>query len=144
MVKFRRLKEKDIRNDPLHRWLAWLDQDSPEGLIEEAMKMDTAIRKAEEKMAYVASDKEALRAYQMRAMALSDLTSGFNHAREEGLREGIQKGIQEGIQKGMREGRKEGMQEGMREIASRMKERGVPVDQIAEYTGLSLEEIGRA
>jgi predicted transposase/invertase (TIGR01784 family) len=124
MVKFRRLKEKDIRNDPLHRWLAWLDQDSPEGLIEEAMKMDTAIRKAEEKMAYVASDKEALRAYQMRAMALSDLTSGFNHAREEGLREGIQKG--------------------MREIASRMKERGVPVDQIAEYTGLSFEEIGRA
>jgi predicted transposase/invertase (TIGR01784 family) len=126
MVKFRRLKEKDIRNDPLHRWLTWLDKDSPEGLVEEAMKMDTAIQKAEEKMAYVASDKEALRAYQMRAMALSDMTSGFNHAREEGMREGMREGIREGI----------------REIASRMKKRGVPVDQIVEYTGLSLEEIG--
>jgi predicted transposase/invertase (TIGR01784 family) len=127
MVKFRRLKEKDIRNDPLHRWLTWLDQDSPEGQVEEAVKMDVAIRKAEEKMAYVASDKEALRAYQMRAMALSDMTSGLNHAREEGIQQGIQKGIQE---RG-------------REIASRMKERGVHVDQIVEYTGLSLEEIGQ-
>jgi predicted transposase/invertase (TIGR01784 family) len=119
MVKFRRLKEKDIRNDPLHRWLTWLDQESPEGLVEEAMKMDTAIRRAEEKMEYVASDKEALRAYQMRAMALSDLASGLNHAREEGIREGI------------------------REIASRMRKRGVPVDQIVEDTGLSIEEIGQ-
>jgi predicted transposase/invertase (TIGR01784 family) len=78
-------------------------------------------------MAYVASDKEALRAYQMRAMALSDMTSGLNHAREEGMREGM----------------RQGMQERGREIAVRMKERGVPVDQIVEYTGLSLEEIGR-
>jgi predicted transposase/invertase (TIGR01784 family) len=104
MVKFRRLKEKDIQNDPLHRWLTWLDKDSPEGQVEEALKMDTAIRKAEEKMAYVASDKEALRAYQMRAMALSDMTSGINHAGEEGLREGIRQGIQRGVQEGRKEG----------------------------------------
>jgi predicted transposase/invertase (TIGR01784 family) len=70
-------------------------------------------------MAYIASDKEALRAYQMRAMALSDLTSGLNHAQEEGL------------------------QQGKREIAAAMKQRGVPVDQIVEYTGLSPEEVGR-
>jgi predicted transposase/invertase (TIGR01784 family) len=147
MVKFRRLKEKDIQNDPLHRWLTWLDKDSPVGQVEEALKMDTAIRKAEEKMAYVASDKEALRAYQMRAMALSDMTSGFNHAREEGLREGIREGIQKGIWQGIQQGIQQGMQQGIqergREIASRMKERGVPVDQIGESTGLSCEEIGQ-
>jgi predicted transposase/invertase (TIGR01784 family) len=131
MVKFRRVGARDIRNDPLHRWLTWLDQESPEVLVEEAMKMDGAIRKAEEKMAYVASDKEALRAYQMRAMALSDWTSGLNHAREEGLQRGIQRG------------RLEGRQEGKLEIASAMKKSGVPVDQIAGYTGLSPEEIGR-
>ena len=92
MVKFRRLKEKDIRNDPLQRWLTWLDKDSPEGLVEEAVKIDMAIQKAEEKMVYVTSDKEALRAYQMREMALSDWTSGLNHAREEGIQEGIREG----------------------------------------------------
>jgi predicted transposase/invertase (TIGR01784 family) len=117
MVKFRRVREKDIRNDPLQRWLTWLDKESPRGLVEEAMKMDMAIRKAEEKMARVTRDKEALRAYQMREMALSDLTSGLNHAREEGRQE---KAI---------------------EVARNLKKIGVSVEQIALGTGLSIEEI---
>jgi hypothetical protein len=45
--------------------------------------MDAAIRKAEEKMVYISGDKEALHAYQMREMPLSDWTSGINHARWE-------------------------------------------------------------
>jgi flagellar biosynthesis/type III secretory pathway protein FliH len=106
-------------------------------------------------MAYVSGDKEALRAYQMREMALSDWTSGLNHAREEGrregmqegkregMREGMQKGIQEGKREGMQEGKREGMQEGMRKVALKMKKRGISVDQIAEDTGLSVEEIGQ-
>jgi predicted transposase/invertase (TIGR01784 family) len=36
-----------------------------------------------------------------------------------------------------------GILEGKWEIASKMKKRGVPVDQIAEYTGLSVGEIGQ-
>jgi predicted transposase/invertase (TIGR01784 family) len=83
--------------------------------------MDTAIRKAEERLAYVSSDKEALRAYQMREMAMSDWTSGINHAR--------------------REGRQEGRLEGQREIALKMKKRGLPLDQIAEDTGLSVADV---
>jgi predicted transposase/invertase (TIGR01784 family) len=112
-----------MRNDPLHRWLTWFDRDSPQGLVEEVVKMDMAIQKAEEKMVYVSRDKEALRAYQMREMALSDWTSGLNHAREEG------------IQEGMREGRQE--------VAGNLKKIGLPVEQIAKVTGLSVEEIGR-
>jgi hypothetical protein len=37
-------------------------------------------------------DKEVLRAYGMRQMALSDWTSGINHARREGMKEGIKTG----------------------------------------------------
>ncbi|MDR2364041.1 MAG: Rpn family recombination-promoting nuclease/putative transposase [Spirochaetaceae bacterium] len=131
MVKFRRLAEKDIRNDPLHRWLTWFDRDSPPKLVEEVIKMDTAIQKAEEKMEYVSIDKEALRAYQMREMALSDWTSGLNHARREGIQEGMRKGIQKGMRKGIQK------------IAANLKRRGVPIDQIAEDTGLSVEDIAR-
>jgi predicted transposase/invertase (TIGR01784 family) len=119
MVKFRRLKEKDIRGDPLQRWLTWLDRKSPKILIEEVINMDTAIRKAEEKMAYVSNDKEALRVYQMREMAMSDWTSSINYAREEGIREGIEK------------------------IAAKMKKGGASVAQIAEYTGLSIGDIAK-
>jgi predicted transposase/invertase (TIGR01784 family) len=56
MVKFRRLGEKDIRNDPLHRWLAYFDLNSPEDLIEEVMKMDAAIQKAQKRLAFVANE----------------------------------------------------------------------------------------
>ena len=127
MVKFRRVAEKDIRNDPLQRWLTWFDRESPSALVEEVVKMDRGIQKAEEKMTYVTIDKEALRAYQMREMAMSDWTSGLNHARREGIQEGIQQGIQEG----------------MRKIAANLKRRGVPIDQIAEDTGLSIEDIAK-
>jgi predicted transposase/invertase (TIGR01784 family) len=137
MIKFRRLKEKDIKNEPLHRWLTWLDKDSPERLVEEVLKMDMGIQKAEEKMVYVTRDKEALRAYQMREMALSDWTSGLNHAREEGM----QTGILQGIQKGRKEGIQEGSLKKAMEIARNLKMIGVPVEQIAKAAGLSIEEV---
>jgi predicted transposase/invertase (TIGR01784 family) len=133
MVKFRRLEEKDIRNDALHRWLTWFDQNSPKPLVEEVINMDSGIQKAEKKMAYVSSDKEALRVYQMREMALSDWTSGLNHARREGIRKGRREGMEKGIQKGM--------EKGIQKVAAQMKKRGIAFDQIADVTGLSLEDI---
>jgi predicted transposase/invertase (TIGR01784 family) len=113
MVKFRRVKEKDIKHDPLQRWLTWFDQESPRALVEEAVIMDGAIRRAEEKMETVTRDKDTLRAYQLREMALSDWTSGINHAK----------------------------QEEKRMIAKGLKDLGDPDEKIAGVTGLSLEEI---
>jgi predicted transposase/invertase (TIGR01784 family) len=104
-------------------------------LVEEAMKMDVSIRKAEEKLALVSSDKEALRAYQMREMALSDWTSGVNFARGEGLNEGLRKGIQQG--------RMEGRIESRQEVAANLKAMGISVDQIARATGLSPDEVAK-
>jgi predicted transposase/invertase (TIGR01784 family) len=53
MVKFRMLRDKDIANDPLHRWLTYFDKDSPPELVEEVVKMDAAILKAQERAAIV-------------------------------------------------------------------------------------------
>jgi predicted transposase/invertase (TIGR01784 family) len=91
MVKFRRMVKKDIEREPLHRWLAWFDRNSPAELVAEVEKMDRAIKKAAERAESVFRDKEALRAYQMRQMALSDWTSGINHARREGEQKGERK-----------------------------------------------------
>jgi predicted transposase/invertase (TIGR01784 family) len=113
MVKFRRLGEKDILHDALHRWLTWLDKDSPQKLVEEVIEMDTAIQKAEKKMFYVTNDKEALHAYQMRELGLSDWTSGINHAK----------------------------QEGKIEIAKNLKALDISAEKISLATGLSLDEI---
>ena len=127
MEQWRRLPNKNMENDSLHRWLAWLDVRSPPELVTEVKKMDSAIQKADDRMVYVTGDKEAIRAYEMRMMALSDITSSNNYARREGLMEGL----------------KEGREENLKEIVLKMKNLNVPVNKITEYTGLSDEAIGK-
>jgi predicted transposase/invertase (TIGR01784 family) len=134
MVKFRREKEHKLE-DPLERWLVYFDRHSPAELVEEVIKMDGAIWLAQEKEEMIRRDPELLRAYERYEKAASDWTSGMNGARREGWREGEQKGRREGEQKGR--------WEGQQEIVSKMKERGLSIDQIAEYTGLSIGEIAK-
>jgi len=95
MVQYRKQAKKGTVNDPLSRWMAWLNESSPPELIAEVVKMDTAIETANERMVYVTGDKEAIRAYERRQMALSDYTSSMNYAREEGLRRGHAEGRNE-------------------------------------------------
>jgi len=86
MVQYRKQRKK-ILDNPLCRWLAWLDASSPPGLVAEVVKMDSAIETANERMVYVTGDKEAIRAYERRLMGLSDYNSSMNYAREEGRNE---------------------------------------------------------
>ena len=137
MIKFKRLTEKDIANNILHRWLTFLDKSTPETILKEVINMDAVIQKADEKMAFISQDKDALRLYQMREKALSDYVSGMNHAKREGRREGRKEGIVEG----RKEGRKEGELKKAIEIAKKMLKRGTPLQYIIEDTGLTEDEI---
>ena len=127
--KFNALPGKDIRNNSLHRWLSFFDQNISEDLLKELVEMDTAIQKANEKMTFLSNDKEVLRLYHMREMAQIDFDSGMKRARDEGKREGIE--------------------EGKLETARQMKADGEPVEKIIRYTGLTkacienLQETGR-
>ncbi|MDR1047902.1 MAG: hypothetical protein LBL64_09005, partial [Treponema sp.] len=93
--------------------LAYFDQGSPGELIEEVIKMDAGIQKAQERLVVVTNDKEALREYHLREMALSDWTSGVNHARREE----------------------------QKVIARNLKAMSIPIEQIARGTGLTVEQI---
>ena len=86
MVRYRRQGGKTL-DDPLRRWLAWLDRGSPPDLVAEVVRMDEAIQTADERMALVTSDKEEMRAYWRYQMALSDRTSELNYAKNEGRSE---------------------------------------------------------
>jgi len=85
--------------------------------------MDSAIQMADERMVYVTGDKEAIRAYERRQMALSDYNSEINYALEEGMRKGIAKSTLE--------------------IARKMKGMGDSIEKIHTITGLSFETIER-
>ena len=85
--------------------------------------MDTAIYKANEKMEFLANDKEVLRLYHLREMAQIDYNSGMKKAKDEG--------------------KAEGRAEEKIEVARNMRADGEPVEKIMRYTGLTKEEIGR-
>lgn len=79
--------------------------------------MDTAIYKANEKMEFLANDKEVLRLYHLREMAQIDYNSGMKKAKDEGRAE-------EKIK-----------------VARNLLEMNMSHDQIVKATGLTLEEI---
>jgi predicted transposase/invertase (TIGR01784 family) len=133
MLKFRHLQKKDIKQNPLHRWLTFFDKNTNEQTIKEIIKMDTAIAKAHKKIGFVAQDKEMFRAYQMREMALSDFTSGVNTARREGIAIGEQRGIAIGEQQG--DLKRSAI------VVANLRSNGFPVEKIAEYTLLPVEDV---
>ena len=76
--------------DPLCRWLVWFNKNSPPELIEEAVKMDSAIQTAAERMLTLTADEEVITAYNRRFMDSCDRTSEINYARNKGREESRQ------------------------------------------------------
>ena len=83
MHKYRKLEKKDIAGNALHRWLAFLDEQTDEKMIKELINMDTAIKKAHNKLNFLSQDKEFLHQANLRAIALSDYTTAINDAKKE-------------------------------------------------------------
>ena len=97
MVKWKKQEDKDIVNNPLHRWLTWFDIGSPTELVEEVVSMDSTIKAANERQSYITQDEEARQIYWSRRKAEHDLISGLNHARRESCEEIARKAIAEGL-----------------------------------------------
>lgn len=62
---------------------------------------------------------------------------GMEKGMEKGMKKGMEKGLKEGIEKGLQEGEKKKQTE----IARKMKVKGMDTEMIANFTGLTPEEI---
>ena len=117
MVKWRKQADKDIVNNPLHRWLTWFDERSPPELVMKVVNMDEGIKAANERQAYITQDEESRRMYWSRRMAEHDRVSQLSSAREDG-------------------------QEAARmSIARTALAKGYSLEQVCDITGLDLEAI---
>jgi predicted transposase/invertase (TIGR01784 family) len=87
MTKFLKLKEKDIANNKMHRWLAFFDSNISETILKELIEMDTAIQQAQRKIEYISNDADAYRQVLLREQALLDYTSDLNAYKREGRQE---------------------------------------------------------
>ncbi|WP_168118785.1 Rpn family recombination-promoting nuclease/putative transposase [Paenibacillus sp. HB172176] len=115
LPKFERMM-KDI-NNPLHRWLMYLDERLSEHQLKELIEMDANIKKTEELLLRLSSDEETYRLYEAREHSLMERNSL--------IADGVAKGIEKGKQ----------------EVIKNMLKEGVDVELIAKVTGLSIEEI---
>ncbi|MEH7038637.1 Rpn family recombination-promoting nuclease/putative transposase, partial [Bacillus pseudomycoides] len=127
------------------RWMLLLpaheDEYLTQTLEEIAMNQDPILQKAINKWENMSHDSSFRTAYEAREKLLLDEQAKLAHAREEGLEEGLEKGIQKGLQKGIQKGREEGIEQGKVQLICGMHKNGMPLEDIAKFTGLSTEEI---
>lgn len=81
--------------------------------------------------------KEEQEKYDNSMMVMWDNYAVYKHAEEKG----IEKGRKEGKEEGRIEGKKEGKEEGRKEFALKLLAHNYPLDEIADLTGLSIDEI---
>ncbi|MCT4563162.1 MAG: Rpn family recombination-promoting nuclease/putative transposase [Maledivibacter sp.] len=123
--KFRELKEKNLGEDRLQRWLTFFNTNISEEKLKELMEMDKDIKRAQERLEYLSSDPKTMEYYKAREKSLHERANMISSAKEEGIEEGIKKGIKEGITK----------------TAQNLLFMGMDIDMVSKATGLSIEEV---
>ena len=114
-------------DDPLVNWLLFLRGVQDEQVKEVLVMKEPAIEKALTALDLINQDREARRLYEIREKARHDEVSMLSGAREEG----------------MAKGRAEGKAEGRAEVVRAMLDRGIDVKDIADMTGLTVDEVHR-
>ena len=69
------------------------------------------------------------------------LRNTVDGARDEGKYEGMKEGVQQGLQRGLQQGLQQGAQQEKLENARKMKAKGYAIEDIAEITGLTQEQV---
>ena len=146
----------EVAKTPLEEWLDYLKNNR----ISETTTTP-GLREARERLLYMTMTDDERRAYDahldnimvqndvLDTAKLEGREEGLKEGRAEGRAEGIivgrEKGRAEGLEEGRKAGRTEGREEGKTEErlanARKMKQKGYPLEDIAEITGLSEEEI---
>lgn len=99
----------------------------------QTLKQEGVFKHALEKLERLSSDPKKRKAYE----------ESINDLRNEQalLLSAEEKGLMRGLEEGQRKGLEAGLEKGKRQIASKMLQRGRPIEEIIEDTGLSTEEI---
>ncbi|GAA3402661.1 Rpn family recombination-promoting nuclease/putative transposase [Paenibacillus hodogayensis] len=110
-------------NDPLHRWMLFLDERLSEEQVKELTRMDPVIRKTEERLEWLSNDAETIRLYEAREHARIELNSMLADKEQQGIEKGIEKGKVE--------------------VALEMLRDGLELEVVARFTKLPIEELRR-
>ena len=122
LSKFRK-RNPDMTN-PLNQWLSFLDMERGD-LLEMAKKKNEKVKKAVENYEVLTGDAEVKRLAEIKLMADLEEKAALASARENGTKRGQELGLKEG----------------KREIARKLLEMKMPIEEIIKITGLSENDI---
>jgi predicted transposase/invertase (TIGR01784 family) len=129
-------KLPETADNYLWHWLRFLRAQSKEDL-DMVAQASPQLQKTVVKLLELSEDEETRMIYEAEVKAARDQRARMRGAFEKGKVEGIAKGIAEGIAKGENKGRVESKFE----MAQKLLKKKMPIEDILEITGLSLDEI---
>ncbi|MDR0827929.1 MAG: Rpn family recombination-promoting nuclease/putative transposase, partial [Desulfovibrio sp.] len=127
-------KVRESDDSQLSNWMRFFAAREKED-FEMLAQTNPAISEAWGVIKHLSADESTRMIAESREKALKDINSWLSGARKEGL--------QEGLQEGERKGRQEGEKEKACTIAKNLLRKKMPLDDIMDTTGLSLEEVKR-
>lgn len=105
------------------------------------IKDDPEIARAAAELDKFTQDDEMVSVHEAREKYLHDEATRLEDSMMEGRIRGLAEGRKAGREEGRAEGRAEGRTEGRVEVAKRMLERGMSVEDVRDLTGMSEVEI---
>jgi len=123
LARFDKIKNKDINNSQ-HRCLMFLSDKTDEKMRKKVIEMEPGLAKAQEILDFINSSPEEKRLYYDRELVKMDIAV----AKKRNTQEGIEIGKEEGIEIGK--------EEKTIEIAIKLKNKGVSIEDIVEITGI--------
>ena len=125
-----------VATTPLDEWIEFLKT----GNISAKAKA-AGLAEARERLRVDALSDKDKQAYYRHMESVRHMKSLFDTSRDEGYEEGMDKGLAKGMDKGLAKGLAKGRSERAKEIAKQLKAMGLTTEQIAQATGLTLDEI---
>lgn len=113
--KAKRILSKEPKNE-LAQWVMFIN-DPNESEVSKIMEYNKEIEEAMNELEKISKDKELRRVAELREKAIRDEKNGLRHAKEEGIKEGIE------------------------QVAKKMLELNIPIQDIINITGLQEKQI---
>ena len=132
ILEIPKIKDDEMLKDELAQWLKFIENPGNKE-VEKFMSENRFLKQAKEELAYLSGDPDFQLLVESRAGMLKDIYCFKKEAFKEGITEGRATGLAEGIAEGERKKQIE--------IAKKLLELKISIEQIVIATGLTKEEI---
>ena len=124
ILEIPKINDNEMLKDELVQWLRFIKEPENKG-VEKFMEENKYLKQARKELEHLSGDPDFKRLLESRAGFLRDVDAKIEVAEE----------------KGKEEGKKEGKKQNQLEIAKKMKEENMDIEQISRFTNLTIDEI---